>query len=188
MKYYDDSNFLITLEDYLKASVHIGETTCTQSMKKFVFRRRRDGLNIFDVEKIDERIRIGGKFITQFDSNKIILISYRIFKNNTPKFFSQFLGSELISGRFIPGTFTNPDLSPKLTTDSPELILVFNPKDDSDAIREAQIKGIPVLSLVNTDDSISGIDFVIPGNNKDENSIYLIFWLLAVEYYQNFRI
>ncbi|MCK4848110.1 MAG: 30S ribosomal protein S2, partial [Candidatus Heimdallarchaeota archaeon] len=41
--------------------------------------------------------------------------------------------------------------------------------------------GIPVISLVDTDNTIRNIDLAIPCNNKGRNSLAMIFWLLTKE-------
>jgi len=39
--------------------------------------------------------------------------------------------------------------------------------------------GVPVLALVDTDNSLSNIDFIIPVNNKGRRSLATVYWLLA---------
>src|SRR3989344_9704280 len=46
---------LIPLEDYIKCAVHLGTKVITPHMKKFVYKRRADGLAVINTALIDER-------------------------------------------------------------------------------------------------------------------------------------
>jgi small subunit ribosomal protein S2 len=39
--------------------------------------------------------------------------------------------------------------------------------------------GIPVVALCSTDNESSGVDLVIPTNNKGRRALAIIYWLLA---------
>lgn len=180
----DEEELLVPLEDYLKAGVHIGTTTCTSSMKNFVYRKRSDGLNIINIPMTDTRIRIVSKTLARYNHNEIVIVSTKIFKNDPVAQFAQFLNSDVFSGRFIPGTFANPDFKTEFKFIEPKIVIVTNPAKDLQAIKEANMVGIPIIALVDSDNKTNGLDLVIPCNNKERNSIYLIFWLLAVEYFR----
>jgi small subunit ribosomal protein S2 len=59
------------------------------------------------------------------------------------------------------------------------LVIVTDPNADRQALKEAASMGVPVLALVDTDNSISDIDFIIPVNNKGRRSLATVYWLLA---------
>lgn len=61
----------------------------------------------------------------------------------------------------------------------PDMLIVFDVGNDGVAIKEAQKLGIPVIGIVDTNNSPKGIDYVIPANDDSSNSIYLISKLLA---------
>src|SRR3989344_4604981 len=50
---------LIPMEDYLKASIHLGTRVITPDMRKYVYRRRADGLAVFNTALLDDKIREG---------------------------------------------------------------------------------------------------------------------------------
>src|SRR3989344_3604723 len=49
------TDMLIPLEDYVKSGIYIGTKVVTPKMKAFVYRRRADGLAIFNTDLIDEK-------------------------------------------------------------------------------------------------------------------------------------
>jgi len=51
--------------------------------------------------------------------------------------------------------------------------LVTDPRADYQAIKEASSVGIPVIALCDTDNVFSGVDLVIPVNNKVEERLPL---------------
>lgn len=177
----DDASLLIPLEDYLKAGVHIGTSSGMASMSAYIYRVRNDGLFVLDVRKTDERIRTAAKFIARFDPQDIIVGSVRTYGMYPVLRFAQSIGSNALTGRFVPGTFTNPSLRGNHQYYEPRLIVISDPNTDRQALKEANDAGIVVISLADTDNTTQGVDLVIPCNNKGRNSLATIFWLLARE-------
>ncbi|TRM85237.1 30S ribosomal protein S2, partial [Sulfolobus sp. E3] len=58
---------LVPVDTYLSAGVHIGTHSCTKNMEKFIYRVRPEGLYVLDVRKIDERIRVAGRFLARYE-------------------------------------------------------------------------------------------------------------------------
>lgn len=170
------SELLVPLNIYLEAGVHIGTYMCTKHMEKFVYRQRPDGPYIIDVKKIDERIRIAGKFIASFRPDTVLAVSARPYGFQPVQKFAELTGGKSIVGRFIPGTLTNPNLS--IYTE-PEVLIVTDPRVDQQALIEASRIGIPVVAIVSTDSKTSNVDLVIPGNNKGRKSLAVTYWLLT---------
>ncbi|MFW9928987.1 MAG: 30S ribosomal protein S2 [Candidatus Thorarchaeota archaeon] len=176
-----DENLLIPLEDYLKAGIHIGTSSGLQKMNPYIYRVRNDGLYVLDVRKTDERIRVAAKFIARYDPSEVVVASVRTYGMYPAIRFAQFTGSIALTGRFIPGSFTNPQLSGQFTFSEPGLIIISDPNTDRQALKEANEVGIPVIALADTDNSTQGVDYVIPCNNKGRNSLATVFWLLTRE-------
>ncbi len=167
---------LIPLEKYLAAGVHIGTHICTKFMEPFVYRVRNDGLYILDVRKIDERIRIAAKFLSRYEPSKIAAVSVRRYGQVPVTKFCKYVGCKSFIGRFMPGTFTNPSLKWYF---EPDIVVITDPRADSQALKEAAEIGIPIVALADTDNRIEFIDLVIPANNKGRKSLALIYWLLT---------
>jgi small subunit ribosomal protein S2 len=167
---------LVPLELYLQAGVHIGTHTCTKHMEKFVFRVRPDGLYILDVKKTDERLRVAGKFLSRFEPSKIMVISTRQYGKQPVLKMAELTGARPVVGRFTPGTLTNPKLEIYY---EPEVIVLTDPRIDSQPLDEAIMVGIPVVAFVSTDNKLEGVDLAIPANNKGRKSLALLYWVLS---------
>ena len=99
---------LIEAEKYLKSGAHIGTRFKSGDMRKYIYKIRKDGLNVLDVQTLDERIKIAANFLGQFNPEKIVVISRKLYGHTAAKKFSEIIGAKTLVGRFIPGMFTNP--------------------------------------------------------------------------------
>ena len=81
-----------------------------------------------------------------------------------------------MAGRFIPGLLSNPLYPNRI---EPEVLIVSDPRADFQAVKEASSAGIPVVALCSTDNEFSGVDLVIPTNNKGRRALAVVYWLLA---------
>lgn len=169
---------LIPVEEYLAAGVHIGTQQKTQDMKKFIYRVRGDGLYILDIRSTDERIKTAAKFLAQFDPPRIMVVTSRQYGQYPAKKFAESIGGKAITGRFIPGTMTNQNLS---GYSEPDVLMVTDPVGDKQAIDEAVQAGIPVVALCDTNNMTSYVDLVIPTNNKGRKALSMVYYLLTSE-------
>ncbi len=172
-------NTLVELDRYLKTGSHIGTKFKTGDMKRYIFKKRHDGLNVLDVENIDKRIQIAAEFISRYEAPRIIVVSRRVYGQKPAEAFAKAIGARVIKGRFVPGTFTNP-LGKEFI--EPEVVIVTDPEADSQAVTEAVKLRIPVIALASTNNSLKDIDLIIPINNKGRKSLALTYWLLAREF------
>lgn len=171
-----EEELLIPLETYLVAGIRIGTRMKSKFMERFIYSVRPDGLYLLDVKKTDERIRIAARFLSRYEPHKVIVVSARQYGYRPVQKFCGFVGCIPIVGRFPPGTLTNPALG---FYRNAELLIVTDPRVDSQAISEAAKVGIPVMALCDTDSPIEYVDFIIPTNNKGRKALALIYWLLA---------
>lgn len=172
----EEMELLLPIESLLSAGIHIGTRIKTKDMEAFIYRVRPDGLFVLDVKKTDERIRMAAKFLAKFDPLKIIAVSTRLYGISPVKKFCEVTYAHPVTGRFLPGLFSNPNHSDHIEAD---VVLVTDPKADRQAIKEAALMGIPVIALCDADNDFSRIDLVIPANNKGRRSLATIYWLLA---------
>lgn len=169
---------LVQLERYLKTGSHIGTRFKTGDMQRYIFKARKDGLKVLDVETIDARIKIGAQFLNNYEPQKIVVVSRKTYGHTPVQKFAEAIGAQVVTGRFMPGTFTNPRARLFLECDA---LVVTDPEYDKQAIQEAVKIKAPVLALASTNNSLENIDLVIPINNKGRKSLALAYWLLARE-------
>ena len=170
------SELLIPLDKYLAAGLHIGTQQKTKDMERYIYRVRADGLYVLDVRKTNDRIVAAGKFLSKYDPDDVLVVSTRQYGQAPVKKFGQVTGAKTIPGRFIPGTLTNPNYGKFI---EPKVLVVTDPRSDSQAIIEARQIGIPVVALCDTENLLGNVDIVVPVNNKGRKAIALVYWLLA---------
>jgi small subunit ribosomal protein S2 len=166
-------------EIYLKNGVHIGLTYRTGNMRKFIYKVRDDRLSIFSLNEIDVGIRRAAKLLAKFDKDDILVIGSRAYAKRPVRKFAENTGVTYISGRFRPGSFTNPQEG---NFREPKLIMVADPIADKQAVREAARVGIPVIGVCDSNALTRNLDLIIPLNNKGKQSIALMFYLLTKQY------
>ena len=52
IKLAEEKETLVPIEHYLKSSIHLGTRVITPDMKKYVYRRRADGLAVFNTARL----------------------------------------------------------------------------------------------------------------------------------------
>lgn len=167
---------IVPLDEFLAAGIHIGTQQKTKDMMRFVYRVRTDGLYVLDIQSTDERIRMAAALLTKYDPTKIMIVSARQYGHHPVKMFARSIGAKAITGRFIPGTLTNPILDIYM---EPDIVMVTDPHGDGQAVKEAVDIGIPIIALCDTNNSTSNVDLVIPTNNKGRKALSLVYYLLA---------
>ena len=174
----EDVDLLIPVEDYLSAGVHIGTQQKTADMERFIHRVRDDGLYVLDVSETDGRIRTAADFLANYDPEQILVTSSRQYGRFPAKKFADAVGARARTGRFIPGTLTNPDYAGYI---EPDVVVVTDPIGDAQAVKEAITVGIPVIAMCDSNNQLSNVDLVVPTNNKGRRALSVVYWLLANE-------
>lgn len=175
-------NQLVDTETYLKSGIHIGTKFKTKYMEKFIYKTRPDGLSILDIAAIDERLRVLGSFVSNYNPEDILVVSRRENGWRPLRMLEKFTGIRIHAGRYSPGMLTNPQLD-KYT--NVKLLIVTDSWPDRNAVKDALRVGIPVVALCDTNNQANNLDLVIPCNNKGKKSLALVFYTLAVQYLQN---
>jgi len=174
----DEADLLIPVEDYLGAGVHIGTQQKTKDMERFIHRVRDDGLYVLDVSQTDRRIRTAADFLANYSPEQVLVTSSRQYGRFPAEKFAEAIGARARTGRFIPGTLTNPDYDGYI---EPDVLVVTDPIGDSQAVKEAITVGIPVIAMCDSNNQLSNVDLVIPTNNKGRRALSVVYWLLANE-------
>ena len=171
-----EPTFEVTEKALLSTGIRVGTQVKTKSMAQFIQKTRSDGLHVIDVGKTLSRIEVAGKCLARFDMSNVVVYSAREYAKTPVQKFCMITGAVPLTGRFMPGTFSNP-IYPKHI--DPEVLLVTDPSMDYQAVNEASKVGVPVISFCDTDNVTSNIDLVIPVNNRGRKALAAAFWLLA---------
>ncbi len=165
---------------YLSCGIHIGTKLLTGDARRFIYRQTNYGLYVIDLTKTDERLQIAAKFLSKYieeGSDRVIVTSVRRYGKEPVKKFCEVLGCKVITTRFIPGSLTNPLIDTYIKDAS--VVVIIDPHADKVILREAKLARVPIVSLFDTDDTLTGIDLAIPANNRGKKALGLAFFLLA---------
>jgi len=173
-----NNELLVSEEVYRTSQVQIGTKIKNANMSQFIAGVTKEGLNIIDISKIDERIKLAAKFLSRYEPQGIVFVASREYAKKPASKTAELLGAKAITERFIPGTFTNPNIQGYV---EPDVVFINDPAVDNQAMMEAVKNGIPIVAILHTNNSSSYVDLVIPGNNKGRESLALIYYLLARE-------
>jgi small subunit ribosomal protein S2 len=167
---------LVNKTEYLTAGVHIGMKSCTPYMRQFVYKIRDDGLAVFNLQKVDERIKVAADFLSKY-KNPLVVSKKESASKGLGSFVKE-IGGKAIPGRFSPGTLTNPSYKGFY---EPDVIFVVDPLVDDQVIREAKKKRVPVVAMCDTFNNPKDVDYCIPMNNNGKKAIGLVLWIIARE-------
>lgn len=172
-------DMLIPLEEYVKAGIYLGTKVVTPDMKQYVYRRRADGLAIFNTDVIDEKLKEAVEYLSKFNPEDVILVCKRQSGWKTAKMFSELTGIRVFAKKYPAGILTNTDL-PNFFEN--ELTIIADHWLDKNALNDTLKVNKKVLMICDTNNFSKGADQIIIGNNKSGKSLGVIFYLLARGY------
>ena len=175
---YKGKELLIDIETYLKSGVHIGTKFKSGDMREYIFKKRKDGLIVFNIETIDQRIRMVSKILAKYEGKDIAIVCRRLYGHTPIKKFAAMTGAKAFTGRFVPGTFTNPQAR---SFHEPKIVILCDPLTDSQALTEASEGHLQIIALAGSESPLKNVDVSIPANNKGRKALALMLYLLTRE-------
>ena len=166
---------LIPLEEYVKSGIYLGTKVVTPQMRQFVYRRRADGLAIFNTDIIDEKLKDGIEFISKFDAKDIILVCKRQAGWKKAEVLGKITGIKVFTKKYPAGVLTNTKLSEFFEN---ELTIVCDSWLDKNALNDTLNVHKKILMICDTNNFPKG-DQIIIGNNKSAKSLGLMFYLIT---------
>jgi len=149
---------LIPLEDYIKCAVHLGTKVITPHMRKYVYKRRADGLAVINTVAIDEKLRKAIELIIKYEPEQIYLVCKREAGWNAAKKFGEATKILTFTKKYPPGVTTNLELEDFFEK---ELTIICDPWIDKNALVDTARLKKQVLSLCDTNNFTTKIILVI---------------------------
>src|SRR3989344_3874317 len=173
------SETLLPLDDYVKSGIYLGTRVVTPDMRKYVYRRRADGLAILNTDLIDEMLKEGIAYLTKYNPEEIIIVCKRQAGWKVVEKFSQLTGIRVFTKKYPAGILTNTDLPDFFEV---ELAVICDSWLDKNALNDIRKVGKKILMISDTNNFARLGDKIIIGNNKSNKSLGLMFYLLTKGY------
>lgn len=173
------TDMLVPLEEYIKSGIYLGKRAVTPDMKPYVYRRRADGLAIFNTDLIDEKLKEAIEYLSKFAPEDVILVCRRQTGWEAAKIFSRVTGIRAFTKKYPAGILTNTKLPDFFEN---ELTIITDSWLDKNSLNDTLNVNKKVLMISDTNNFARDADQVIIGNNKTAKSLGLIFYLLATGY------
>lgn len=175
----DTKETLVPLTDYIRCSVHLGTKVITPDMRRFVYKRRADGLAVINTNLIDDKLREAIEVFKKYDAKDIFIACKREAGWPAVNRFSEATGIRKFTKKYPAGIITNLKLENFFET---KLVIICDPWVDKNALRDAVLLKLPVIGICDTNNYTAGVTNMIIGNNKSQKSIGLLLYVLCRGY------
>jgi len=167
------------VQKLLVAQTHLGARNIDPSMESYIFKRRNDGVHIFNLQKTWEKLSLAARIIVAIENPAdVCVVSGAQHGQRAVLKFAKYTGATAYAGRYTPGTFTNQTQN---TFFEPRLLIVTDPRVDHQPLKDSSYVNVPTIAFCNSDSPLKYVDVAIPCNNTGVHSIGLMWWFLCRE-------
>ncbi|KAM0671945.1 ribosomal protein SA [Ordospora colligata] len=162
----------------IRSHGHLGGVKATENFDRYVYgTRERDNIKIIAINAMWEKLILAARvFCSLSYPSDVAVLSTKAFGRKPVMKFCQAVGATAITGRFVPGSFTNSVVKRKY---NPRILIVSDAYADKQAIAESFHCNLPIIAFTSTDNSLRGVEVAIPMNNRSPNAIGTGFFILS---------
>ncbi|AQZ12380.1 MRP4 (YHL004W) [Zygosaccharomyces parabailii] len=195
----------MSINKLLEAGVHLGQSVSLwrSSTQPFIYGEYK-GIHLIDLNKTLSSLKRASRVVEGVAERGgvILYVGTREGQKRALEEAAKRTHGYYISTRWIPGTLTNSTeisgvwerhevdfadrptdrkLSPaeNVSICKPDLIVVLNPTENKNALREAMQVRVPTIGIIDTDSEPSMVTYPIPGNDDSLRSVNLILGVLS---------
>ena len=195
----------ITIKKLMEAGVHLGQSTSLwrSSTQPYIY-GEYNGIHIIDLNKTLAHLRRAANVIEGIVERGgiVLFLGTRDGQKRALEEAAKRVHGYYVSSRWIPGTLTNPteisgvwekqeidfydrptgrvlSSEENMSIVKPDLLVVLNPTENRNALREAMKARVPTIGIIDTDSEPSFVTYPIPGNDDSYRSVNLILGVLA---------
>ncbi len=195
----------LTISHLLASGAHLGhhKTQWRPSTQTYIY-GVHNGIHIIDLEKTTTYLRRAAKVIEGVSEKGglILFLGTREGQARIVQTAAERCGGYYVSSKWVPGTLTNNfnisghwerktvnmkdetvneeiDEIGRESVIKPDLLVVLNPKENDNALREAMATGIPTIGIIDTDSEPSLVTYQIPANDDSLRTVTLIAGVLS---------
>lgn len=195
----------VSIEKLMAAGVHLGQSTALYraSTQPYIYGEYK-GIHIIDLNQTLSHLKRAAKVVEGVAENGglILFLGTREGQKRALVKAAERVKGYYVASKWVPGTLTNPTeissnwerhevdylgnptgreltLNESTSIIKPDLMIVLNPTENRNALKEAMKARVPTIGIIDTDSEPSLVTYPIPGNDDSLRSVNLLTGILA---------